>query len=289
VTIRARLADCDALYQRALALESQIPADARDAYFQLVLYPVSGMTATNVKYLAAVEARRLAGDGSAGAAAWTERAESAWARVLADTKRYNEGVAGGKWNGIVQHDAQPRVDLKQSSLLAPVTTPSTQPMSPSAQDEKIAAHLAVDAAELLPGTAASLRKLQGLGYDDTVALLEPRTLPEVTELSQASDLPALKWTYDAPTAGTATIVVHAVPAHAPLPGGKLRCALSVNGKSTWVDFKGDDEKGRAWSSRVLLRRMSDRVDVELTSGRNEILLRPASPSVVVDAVDVLAR
>ena len=64
---------------------------------------------------------------------------------------------------------------------------------------------------------------------------------------------------------------------------------SVNGKSTWVDFKGDDEKGRAWSSRVLLRRMSDRVDVELTSGRNEILLRPASPSVVVDAVDVLAR
>lgn len=78
----------DDLEARTAHLDSLMPAGARDAFFQLVAYPVMASAGVAKIYnLAAV------GD-SAGIARLMERDS-----LLTD--RYNHGIAGGKWNGMM--------------------------------------------------------------------------------------------------------------------------------------------------------------------------------------------
>lgn len=286
-----RMAQCDALYRRAAEIEPKLPPNSLDAYFELVLYPVSGMTATNVKFLAALEARRLEAARDPAAAASAQRAEDAWARVNADTRRYNEELAGGKWRRMMDNLSVPSYELKTSGLVAPVTTttqPTSRPAKAAAERPQLLAHLRVADAAVVPSEGeARWHRLNGMGYDDAVMLVEPRTLADVTDLSAARRMPGLKWTFEVPSAGTGAVVVNAVPANPSLPGGTLRCAISLNGgEPRWVEFQPSDEGGKLWSARVLLRRMSQRADATFAPGSNELVLRPMGAAVIIDSVDV---
>jgi hypothetical protein len=90
------------LLERARALGAKLPEAYRDAYFELVEYPVHGAYLMNLKYYWADRnalARRQ-GRG-AGTNRFADLAEAAHATEAALTKRYNTEVAGGKWDGIV--------------------------------------------------------------------------------------------------------------------------------------------------------------------------------------------
>ncbi|MEH0423455.1 glycosyl hydrolase 115 family protein [Streptomyces sp. B21-083] len=97
-----RMAAYEQLLARARTLGAKLPEAYRDAYFELVEYPVHGAYLMNLKYYWADRnalARRQ-GRG-AGANLFADLAEAAHATEAALTKRYNTEVAGGKWDGIV--------------------------------------------------------------------------------------------------------------------------------------------------------------------------------------------
>ncbi len=99
-----RLDAFDAMESRAEALGESLPDEARDAFFQLVLYPVSGAADMNRKIIHAEKSRLLAQRGWPAANEHARLAQSAHDRIQENTRHYNGHVADGKWNGMMTAD-----------------------------------------------------------------------------------------------------------------------------------------------------------------------------------------
>ena len=97
-----RLATYAALVRRAEAVYAALPAAQRDAYFQLVLYPVRASANLNTRILKLDLAAQLARMGRPAAQLYARQAERAQQAIAEDTRLYNQG----KWQGMM--DAAPR-------------------------------------------------------------------------------------------------------------------------------------------------------------------------------------
>ncbi|MEV0637837.1 glycosyl hydrolase 115 family protein [Streptomyces sp. NPDC050619] len=97
-----RLAAYERLLERARTTGAKLPESYRDAFYELVEYPVHGAYLMNLKYYwADRNALALRQGRGAGTNRFADLAEAAHAAEAAITKRYNTEVAGGKWDGIV--------------------------------------------------------------------------------------------------------------------------------------------------------------------------------------------
>jgi hypothetical protein len=89
------------LENTALELGKSIPTDLKDAYFELVEYPVVGASLMNKKWLYSDKATLYAEQGRYAAKTYQAIAEAAQAEIIAKTNHYNTQLAGGKWNKII--------------------------------------------------------------------------------------------------------------------------------------------------------------------------------------------
>lgn len=96
-----RAAAYEELQHEARRLEAMLPADRRDAWFELVRYPVEGAALMNKKWLCAQHARRYAAERLAAAGEYAAASRQAYDSIRLLTDRYERGIAGGKWRGII--------------------------------------------------------------------------------------------------------------------------------------------------------------------------------------------
>ncbi|MDQ0828893.1 hypothetical protein QF032_000737 [Streptomyces achromogenes] len=97
-----RMAAYDRLLQRTTTLGDGLPAELRDAFFELVHYPVHGAYLMNLKYYWADRNALAARQGrGAGTNRFADLAEAAHTQEAALTQRYDTEVAGGKWSGYI--------------------------------------------------------------------------------------------------------------------------------------------------------------------------------------------
>ena len=92
-----RVAAYERLQHEVRRLEAMLPADRRDAWFELVRYPVEGAALMNKKWLYAQHARRYAAEGLVAAGEYAEASRQAYDSICLLTDRYNGEIAGGKW------------------------------------------------------------------------------------------------------------------------------------------------------------------------------------------------
>ncbi len=92
------VADYDALARRAAAVHGVLPAAARDAFFQLVLYPVQACAVVNELYVTVGLNRLYAVQGRAATNELAERARALFREDAELARQYNEVLAGGKWS-----------------------------------------------------------------------------------------------------------------------------------------------------------------------------------------------
>ena len=93
--------DYQRLELRALRLYEQIPAEARDFYRQLILFPVQAMANLYDMYYAQAMNQYLAKAGSPDANQWADRVAQCFRRDSLLCAAYNYDIAGGKWNGMM--------------------------------------------------------------------------------------------------------------------------------------------------------------------------------------------
>ncbi len=86
---------------RALRLFDDIPAEARDFYRQIILFPVQGMANLYDMYYAQAMNRYLASKGNPDANAWAQRVAQCFRRDSLLCRQYNKDIAGGKWDGMM--------------------------------------------------------------------------------------------------------------------------------------------------------------------------------------------
>ncbi|WJS99875.1 glycosyl hydrolase 115 family protein [Novosphingobium humi] len=88
----------DELVVRAQAVDAQLVPDQRDAFYQLVLYPVLACANLNHLYAAAARNRRFAQQARASTMAEAAEVRRLFRRDRELRDHYNLQMAGGKWN-----------------------------------------------------------------------------------------------------------------------------------------------------------------------------------------------
>lgn len=99
-------ADWSALVERARAIGAALGPQYRDAYYQLVEYPIAASANLTAMYVATGRNRLYAKQGRVSANAQGELARSLFARDAELARVYEHDIAGGKW---VHMMSQPRI------------------------------------------------------------------------------------------------------------------------------------------------------------------------------------
>ena len=111
------LAEYAALEQRSTAVYDSLPADARDAYYQLVHFPILISQNLNEMYVAAAKNARYALQSRASTNHYADRVKELFERDAALIRYYHDTLADGKWNHFMAQNhigytswAEPPVD-----------------------------------------------------------------------------------------------------------------------------------------------------------------------------------
>jgi len=223
--IKQRLTAYQDIARRAEVLKDQIPEHLQDAYYQLILYPVSGAARMNEKHLYA----RM-GNG--------KRAVEAYDEIQRLTEVYNKEISGGKWDGMM--DWRPRerkvFDMPEINTSKTGDAPQDEPLAVVSVNE-----LQLNSKDLhiIPGLGIDGRSLSRI--DVAGASVSPDDLKSAPQASIELKLPA----------GHRRVLVMCVPAHAIHEGRALRTAISL-GDSTPVIVDVDAPAyADAWVQSVL--------------------------------------
>ena len=89
------------LEARALRLFDEVPAEARDAFRQVLLFPVQAMANLYDMYYSQAMNQYTAKAGLPDANKWAEKVEKCFKRDAQLCQYYNKVMANGKWNGMM--------------------------------------------------------------------------------------------------------------------------------------------------------------------------------------------
>ena len=95
------VAEYQALEARALRQFITLSPKARDAYRQIILFPIQAMGAVYEMYYAQAMNHALAAVGDPDANCWAERCRQAFKRDSLLNLQYNKEIANGKWDGMM--------------------------------------------------------------------------------------------------------------------------------------------------------------------------------------------
>lgn len=117
---------------KAEALEKNIAPEAKDAYYQLVLYPAKASAGVAEIYLAAGRNNLYAKQGRVSANDYAKRARDLFELDKKLSDYYNDSIAGGKWNkmmsdvhiGYKQWSMPRQNSLPELKEVTPLTTPT---------------------------------------------------------------------------------------------------------------------------------------------------------------------
>ena len=92
------VADWQAVAAEADQINGELPEDKRDAFYELVLYPVKACANLNELYVAAAKNHLFAAQGRASANDWADEVKSCFQTDAGLSDYYNHTLAGGKWD-----------------------------------------------------------------------------------------------------------------------------------------------------------------------------------------------
>ena len=95
------VADYQALEARALRQFITLKPEAKDAYRQIILFPIQAMGNIYEMYYSQAMNHELAAKGDPDANCWAERCRKAFERDQQLSLQYNKEIAGGKWDGMM--------------------------------------------------------------------------------------------------------------------------------------------------------------------------------------------
>ena len=285
--------DYQRLELRALRLYDDIPAEARDFYRQLVLFPVQAMANLYDMYYAQAMNQYLSARKNPDANMWAQRVAQTFRRDSLLCAAYNHEIAGGKWNGMMTQkhigyrnwndnfraDTQPRTSLVETDGAVGGYSFSHDNGYVSIEAEHFYSATAAE------GTVWSIYPYYGRTRS-AVALM-PYTKPVGNaSLTYRFTLPA-----DAPKTVKVHVVVKSTLDFQNVGGHE--CAVSIDGKESQViNFNKTlvDRQPYMYSDYypAVARRIVEKV-VEVPVGEgsdHELTLQPKHPGIVFEKIVV---
>ena len=229
-------------------MESNIPADRQDAYFQLVKYPVQAAAQMNRKILTAQLARHSKAD-------W-KQSDAAFDSIASLTQQYNS-LQNGKWNRMM--DFQPR---KLPVFKRVEHTTATEPMM---TDRKILCKW-----KAMECTYGKPVPCEGLGYERKAAGIRKGS--------------SLTFAFDDYGKDSVEVEIRLLPSH-PLDEKQLRFAISVDEavpQTVSYETKGRSEE---WKENVLRNQAIRKVTLPINKqASHKLVITALDEGVVLDQV-----
>lgn len=252
-----RLSAYDKIARNVKLMSGSVVSDRRDAFYELVEYPVLAADQMNKKLIYAQFARH-------GKMGW-ERSDAAFDSICALTATYNVGISnGGKWHRMM--DCQPRrlpvfEPVDRSAVSAPMV----------AERDTLARFNAVDAVK------GKVEPCEGLGYEGGAALIPSGHAASYTF--------ALPQTF---ASDSVEVEVRLFPRHPVEPKGQLRFQIYFDGKPCPVTDYQTEGRNEEWKQNVLynvsIRRF--RVPVTKKTGRHTVEFKALDDGVILDQIYV---
>ncbi len=270
--VATRLAAFDTLSARVRAVAPRVAPERRDAFFELVDYPVTAAALANVRVFAAETHDRLRDTDAAGAAAAGNRARAADAALATLTRRYNDEIAGGKWRGMMAVEPADgqwrRYRLTPPILPAAVDAVQSPPVSRPSPASKTVSPILVEA-EATRSPRTGWRLVDGLGRNGTaVAASTPTTL------SYAVTLPPGHW----------NLAAEVLPTYPTIEGSGLKLAVAIDGTPPTTIVAERRTGDPAWARAVLDNRLDLALPAPLSGGTHTISVTLDDPALILDAL-----
>lgn len=251
--IRSRMAEYQAIADKVVALSASVPARQRDAWFQLVEYPVRGAAEMNFKHLYAQLARH-------GKADW-RLSDAAYDTIASLTDRYNS-LNNAKWNRMMDH--RPRrlaVFDRVPHTIAQKPLPNHPMPIASFNGNQYTSFSGVRPVEL------------GLGYQRGGIALEKGS--------------SVVYQFEKTGLDSIAVEVALMPNH-PVDGVHIRYAVSVNGGDEQIIDYRTEGRSEEWKLNVL-RNQAIRFSRHVlpVGGKAVIKITAVDEGVVLDQLRVL--
>jgi hypothetical protein len=274
------------LLTREKVLSATMPASSRDAYTELVGFPVRVLGDAGLIFMADRQVQETNN-------VMANENEIAQLRNDLETqvKNYNTQIAGGKWNRIMPGLVTGK---NLNAWNSQVRWPWGEQKPVTVQ--KTAGEIWRDAATADRQTAAGSARwavIEGLGPSGRAMALEPAGLASSWNENDTNS-PMLEYDFTCP-GGDAKALVDFLPTFRIYPGMKLRVAVSVDDRgATLVEVPGssgaENENGAIRSAAV--QDNYSRAQIPLTGlapGSHVLKIRAVDPGAVVDAVSLPGR
>lgn len=281
------------LRESAERLSERMAAAKRDAFFELVSYPVRSAAAANERYFAAEISRAHRSAGVPDAPEWARRSQKADDDIAADTRYFNETLAGSKWRHIMSPEMKPgqwtsmRATVPQitESDLAPVTVAarSVVPATSAVSGETITIE-AENSNDRVDRSGSEWQVVKGLGRSEDSVTVFPnvaRTFPDRTG-------PSVGYRFTVAESAEFTISFYLVPTQPLLPGNGLRFSFSVDGsppEMVTID-RGVEVSSPKWSINVLNQITTGTAQRRLGKGPHTLRIIAVDTGVILDSIQI---
>jgi hypothetical protein len=289
--------DYASLLKREEALANTIPAEARDAYIEMIGFPARVLGESGQIFMA---------DRSVQLGEEVAANENEIARLRADlearVKEFNTKLAGGKWNhmmpGLVtgrdlsRWNSQVSWPWGEKTTTQPATTQGTTQgqtaeARPRSREPERNWRDAASADRRTAHGEARWTDVPGLGPSGGAVALEPTGL---TSASKEDDAGAPTLEFDFTTTDAADALIDFLPTFRIYPGMQLRVAVVVDERPPiLLEIPGssgkEDERGQVRANAVQDNYVRARVSLPgLPHGKHVLKIRAVDPGAVIDRV-----
>jgi hypothetical protein len=286
-------------------LQTLLPASKRDAFFELVAYPVRGSALANERFFCA-EAFARPPTNSPAAVVAGKRAIFAHEQLKELTRDFNERTAGGKWNRILRlepADQQwrsmrpesfipPQFGAATEELISPtnfqrlfIATTRPKRFQKAGEFMEINGAISIEAEEFSGKTDRGGKHweiIPGLGRTGDSVAVYPTAVSGADLTKLASDAARLDYAITFASAGEFSVTAFLIPTH-PLNGGDLRFAMALDDGPPILVALNIKDGSAEWAQGVLNATLKATTKLKVpTAGRHTLRVYGVDSGVVLD-------
>lgn len=309
--IKERLSDYGELRRRVATLYESTPANKKDAFYELVFYPVRSAALANERFFGAESAERHRFENPGLARHSAKQSLAADAEMAKETLYFNQTLARGKWRYIISPEMNPGqwpsmrstppkllltdfpaakpdtwVDLDSGSRIKPV---EGHVGSVFAESSGVISIEAEHYTERSNRSGFSWTVIRGLGKTGDSVSVFPNAARTFTNL--LADSPGLEYKIIVDNAAAFTASFYLVPTQPLVPGNGLRIAFAIDdGQPQVVSVDKDTEVSSAkWAQNILNETTIGTSQIRLERGPHILRLLAVDTGVVVDKIVLSTR
>lgn len=275
-----RIRDYQALVRRVLALEAVMPQRLRDAYFELMTYPIAATADMNFKILGSRLSYWYAGAGDrASSLSYASLSRAAYDDILALTDRYNLETASGKWNGMMNMSP----NAGSTSQFGPQYAALATEVNDVRGNLPTSTLHTIGAAEYT-ASRGTWTEVRNLGISDCSMTVWPIDYTTYTATTARTKGPYLEYTLPL-SRGSYQIIVRCLPTFPVTTANDLLVGMGMaSGSVTTASIKCSAETS-IWSDNVMYNYSEARFTYRATSDKDyQLRIYALNPAIVVSQI-----